>query len=121
MRQLARCLFLLCWTAVLSSCSRQHDEGVDKAVPEIGRVGSSAVVFGCDGELDWNAKGACPWVRCQAAILNSGGVDLVDEIKLQGGPVSEDGSKQLIVGTATSPRPDAPARRFVHCLIERRG
>lgn len=42
----------------------------------------------------------------------------MDDIKLQGGPVTDDESKQLIVGTATSPRPDASRVRFVHCLIE---
>jgi len=93
---------------------------MNERVPGIRRdiAGGSAVVFGCDGAFDWNAKGACPWLRCEVAILNSGSVEVVDEIKLQGGPVSDDGSKQLIVGTATSPRPGASPARFVHCLIE---
>jgi hypothetical protein len=103
---------------VVSSCSRQEDNATADQSPGVKRVGDRAVVFGCDGELDWNAKGACPWIRCEAAILNSGEVDLLDEVKLWGGPVSDDGARQLVVGTAGSLRPSAPTRKYVHCLIE---
>ena len=117
MSHVIRCLSVLCWTALLVSCSLERDD-LDDQVPRIEREGSRLVVLGCDGELDRNAKGACPWVRCEAAILHSREVELLDEIKLQSGPSTEDGSKQLIVGTATSPRPDGPQPRFVHCLIQ---
>lgn len=118
MRYLCAFLWLSCLALVMSSCSRQEDDAAADRTPGVKRVGDRAVVFGCDGELERNAKGACPWIQCEAAILNSGEVDLLDEVKLWGGPVSDDGARQLVVGTARSLRPNAPMQRYVHCLIE---
>jgi hypothetical protein len=118
MRYVCTFLWLFCLALVTSSCSRQEGNPATDRIPGVKRVGERAVVFGCDGELDWNAKGACPWIRCEAAILNSGEVDLTDEVKLWGGPISDDGSRQLVVGTARSLRPNAPTPRHVQCLIQ---
>jgi hypothetical protein len=118
MRYVSTLLWLFWLALVLSSCSRQDGNGEGDRGPGVKRVGERAVVFGCDGELDWNAKGACPWICCEAAVLNSREVDLMDEVKLWGGPISEDGSRQLVVGTARSLRPNARTQRYVQCLIQ---
>lgn len=118
MRHLCAFLWVSCCVLITSSCSRPEEHAAADRTPGVKRIGNRAVVFGCDGELDLNAKGACPWIRCEASILNSGEIDFLDEVKLWGGPISDDGAKQLVVGTATSLHPNAPTQQYVHCLIE---
>lgn len=112
-------LLLLSLAALIGACSKQSEVSRDRDSPELTFKNGVAVVSGCDGKLGENAKGACPYVLCKAAILNSGGVDVMGDIQLEGGPISEDATEQLIVGRSTSAHPDASSVTYVQCRISR--
>jgi hypothetical protein len=103
----------------LTACS-PYEETPSNTAPGVRIVDNRAVVTGCEDKLDRNAEGACPWILCKAAILNSGSVDPYGDIDLKGGPVSEDGTRSIVVGTATSLRLNSPspAPKFVQCYME---
>jgi len=104
----------------LTACSPSEETPSSSPAPGVRIVDDHAVVTGCEGKLDWNAEAACPWILCEAAILNSGDVHPYSHVDLKGGPVSEDGARSIIVGTATILRLDKPSPppTFVQCYME---
>jgi hypothetical protein len=110
-------IFIL--ATALAACSPPEEPPSSPATPGLRIVGDRAVISGCEGELDWNAQSACPWIHCEAAILNSGSVHPYSDINLKGGPVSEDGKRSIVVGTATILRNGPPAPpQYVQCHME---
>jgi hypothetical protein len=108
-------------SAALAACSPSAETPSSPDLPGVRIVNDHAVVAGCDGELERNAEGACPWILCEAAVINSGSVHPYSEINLKGGPVSEDGTRSIVVGTATLLRENSPSPppQFVQCHMER--
>jgi hypothetical protein len=119
-RSLQQASVVLVLVTALTACSPSDETPSGPLAPGVRIVDNHAVVTGCEGKLDSNAEGACPWILCEAAILNSGDVHPFADIDLKGGPVSEDGTRSIIVGTATILRLDKPSSppKFVQCYME---
>jgi hypothetical protein len=110
-----RGILLVAAIGSFSACSDERASLPDS--PEFRYVDGRPVVTGCSGVMDENAKGICPMLFCEAAVRKAVQIDKYHEVKFSGGPTSEDGSRWLMVGTATSLRPDR-TQIYVQCLIE---